>query len=63
MLLETITFYTRSPKTEFVFTTYWNPTGSDPKFDIWALIIATLKITIIETRFTVPVGLGAAINL
>ncbi|MCD0802360.1 ABC transporter permease subunit, partial [Staphylococcus aureus] len=41
----------------------WNPTGSDPKFGIWALIIGTLKITVIATIFAVPVGLGAAIYL
>lgn len=40
-----------------------NPTGSDPKFGIWALIIGTLKITVIATIFAVPVGLGAAIYL
>ncbi|MBU5869048.1 phosphate ABC transporter permease subunit PstC, partial [Vibrio cholerae O1] len=36
---------------------------SDPKFGIWALIIGTLKITVIATIFAVPVGLGAAIYL
>ncbi len=38
LLLETITFFTRIPITEFLFSTTWNPTGSDPKFGIWALI-------------------------
>ena len=63
LLLETITFFTRIPITEFLFSTTWNPTGSDPKFGIWALIIGTLKITVIATIFAVPVGLGAAIYL
>ncbi|MDT3946304.1 phosphate ABC transporter permease subunit PstC, partial [Staphylococcus aureus] len=56
-------FFTRIPITEFLFSTTWNPTGSDPKFGIWALIIGTLKITVIATIFAVPVGLGAAIYL
>ena len=63
LLLETTTFFTRIPITEFLFSTTWNPTGSDPKFGIWALIIGTLKITVIATIFAVPVGLGAAIYL
>ncbi|MBZ5718574.1 phosphate ABC transporter, permease protein PstA, partial [Haemophilus influenzae] len=41
----------------------WNPTGSSPEFGIWALIIGTLKITVIATIVAVPIGLGAAIYL
>ena len=44
--------------TEFLFTKDWNPTGSNPKYGIWALVIGTLKITIIATIVAVPIGLG-----
>lgn len=63
LLAETITFFTRIPISEFLFSATWNPTGSNPQFGIWALIIGTLKITLIATVFAVPIGLGAAIYL
>ncbi|HJE01805.1 phosphate ABC transporter permease subunit PstC [Staphylococcus auricularis] len=63
LLTETITFFTRVPLTEFLFTKDWQPFSSDPKYGIWALIIGTLKITVIATIVAVPVGLGAAIYL
>lgn len=63
LITETITFFTRVSIVEFLFTKDWNPTGSDPKYGIWALVIGTLKITIIATIVAVPIGLGAAIYL
>ncbi|EHJ06954.1 phosphate ABC transporter permease subunit PstC [Staphylococcus simiae] len=63
LLTETITFFTRVPISEFLFSTTWNPTGSNPQFGIWELIIGTLKITLVATIFAVPIGLGAAIYL
>lgn len=63
LITETITFFTRVSIVEFLFTKDWNPTGSDPKYGIWALIIGTLKITVIATIVAVPIGLGAAIYL
>jgi phosphate transport system permease protein len=55
LITETITFFTRVSITEFLFTKDWNPTSSDPKYGIWALILGTLV--------AVPIGLGAAIYL
>ena len=63
LLTETITFFTRVPITEFLFSTDWNPFSAKPSYGIWALIIGTLKITIIAALFAVPIGLGAAIYL
>ncbi|MGA4513732.1 phosphate transport system permease protein [Staphylococcus caledonicus] len=63
LVTETITFFTRVSLAEFLFTKNWNPTGSDPKYGIWALILGTLKITVIATIVAVPIGLGAAIYL
>ncbi|MCE5089646.1 phosphate ABC transporter permease subunit PstC [Staphylococcus devriesei] len=63
LVTETITFFTRVSLAEFLFTKDWNPTGSDPKYGIWALILGTLKITVIATIVAVPIGLGAAIYL
>lgn len=63
LITETITFFTRVSIVEFLFTKDWNPTGSDHKYGIWALVIGTLKITVIATIVAVPIGLGAAIYL
>ena len=63
LLTETITFFTRVPMSKFFLETDWNPFSANPKYGIWALILGTLKITIIATIFAVPVGLGAAIYL
>ncbi len=63
LITETITFFTRVSIVEFLFTKDWNPTGSNPKYGIWALVIGTLKITVIATIVAVPIGLGAAIYL
>lgn len=62
-LTETITFFTRVPMSKFFLETDWNPFSANPKYGIWALILGTLKITLIATIFAVPVGLGAAIYL
>ena len=51
------------PLSKFFLSGTWNPTGSLPEFGIWALIIGTLKITVIATIVAVPIGLGAAIYL
>lgn len=63
LLTETITFFTRVPMSKFFLETDWNPFSANPKYGIWALILGTLKITLIATIFAVPVGLGAAIYL
>ena len=63
LLTETITFFTRVSITEFLFTTEWAPFSPSPKYGIWALVIGTLKITLIAAIFAVPIGLGAAIYL
>lgn len=63
LLTETITFFTRVPLSKFFLEIDWNPFSATPKYGIWALILGTLKITIIATIFAVPVGIGAAIYL
>ncbi|PTF93548.1 phosphate ABC transporter permease subunit PstC [Staphylococcus chromogenes] len=63
LLTETITFFIRVPMSKFFLETDWNPFSANPKYGIWALILGTLKITLIATIFAVPVGLGAAIYL
>ncbi|PCF38610.1 phosphate ABC transporter permease subunit PstC [Staphylococcus delphini] len=63
LLTETITFFTRVPLSKFFLETDWNPFSATPRYGIWALIVGTLKITLIATIIAVPVGLGAAIYL
>ncbi|MDW4067961.1 phosphate ABC transporter permease subunit PstC [Staphylococcus saprophyticus] len=63
LLTETITFFTRVSFADFFLTMDWNPFSSTPKYGIWALILGTLKITVIATIVAVPIGLGAALYL
>lgn len=63
LLSETVTFFTRVPITQFLFSNEWNPFSSSPKYGIWPLILGTLKITFIATIVAEPLGLGAAIYL
>ncbi|MCU5745553.1 phosphate ABC transporter permease subunit PstC [Staphylococcus sp. SQ8-PEA] len=63
LLTETITFFTRVPITEFLFSMEWSPFGSKPSYGIWALVLGTLKITVIAALIAVPIGLGAAVYL
>lgn len=63
LLTETITFFTRVSFADFFLTMDWNPFSSTPKYGIWALILGTLKITVIATIVAVPIGLGSALYL
>ncbi|MDW4259399.1 phosphate ABC transporter permease subunit PstC [Staphylococcus saprophyticus] len=63
LLTETITFFTRVSFADFFLTMDWNPFSSTPKYGILALILGTLKITVIATIVAVPIGLGAALYL
>jgi len=51
----------RATLTEFLTTTTWQPQNGS--FGIWALLNATLIITVIALLVSVPLGLGAAIYL
>ncbi|MBF7017157.1 phosphate ABC transporter permease subunit PstC [Staphylococcus sp. 27_4_6_LY] len=63
LLSETVTFFTRVPIKQFLFSNEWNPFSSTPKYGIWPLILGTFKITFIATLIAVPLGLGTAIYL
>ena len=51
LLTETITFFTRVPFSKFFLTGTWNPTGSNPEYGIWALIIGTLKLLSLQLSY------------
>ncbi|MGM0897082.1 MAG: phosphate ABC transporter permease subunit PstC [Bacillota bacterium] len=64
LIVETITFFTRVPFTDFIFGTTWLPfSNTEARFGIWPLIIGTLKITGIAIIVAVPIGISAAIYL
>ncbi|MDN7245767.1 phosphate ABC transporter permease subunit PstC [Planococcus shenhongbingii] len=64
LIIETITFFTRVPITDFLFGTTWLPfSNKDAQFGIWPLIIGTLKVTLIAIIVAVPIGIGAAVYL
>jgi phosphate transport system permease protein len=39
----------------------WQPVSEIPKYGLWALIIGTVKVTIIAMGVAVPLGIGAAL--
>lgn len=64
LIIETITFFTRVPFTDFIFGTTWLPfANSEAQFGILPLIVGTLKITGIAIIVAVPIGISAAIYL
>ena len=64
LIIETITFFTRVPFTDFIFGTTWLPfSNTEARFGIWPLIVGTLKITGIAIIVAVPIGISAAIYL
>ncbi|MFC4711983.1 phosphate ABC transporter permease subunit PstC [Planococcus dechangensis] len=64
LIIETITFFTRVPFTDFIFGTTWLPfSNTEARFGIWPLIVGTLKITGIAIVVAVPIGISAAIYL
>nr|WP_271401571.1 phosphate ABC transporter permease subunit PstC [Salinicoccus roseus] len=63
LLSETVMFFTRVSPVEFLTSTEWSAFSSDPEWGIFALIMGTMKITVIAVAFAVPIGLGAAIYL
>lgn len=63
LLTETITFFSRVSFSQFFLEKDWNAYSQKPTYGIYALILGTLKVTVIATLFAVPVGLGAALYL
>ncbi|MBZ5201328.1 phosphate ABC transporter permease subunit PstC [Planomicrobium chinense] len=64
LIVETVTFFTRVPITDFLLGTTWLPfSNKEALFGIWPLILGTLKVTLIATIVAVPIGIGAAIYL
>lgn len=64
LIIETVTFFTRVPLSDFIFGTTWLPfANSGAQFGIWPLIVGTLKITGIAIVVAVPIGISAAIYL
>lgn len=64
LIVETFTFFTRVPFTDFIFGTTWLPfSNTEARFGIWPLIVGTLKIIGIAIIVAVPIGISAAIYL
>ncbi len=39
----------------------WQPVSDVPKYGLWALLVGTLKVTLVSLLFSVPLGVGAAL--
>jgi phosphate transport system permease protein len=48
---------------DFIFGMTWNPTGSDPSYGIFPLIVDTLLVTVGAMVIAVPLGIGSAIYI
>jgi phosphate transport system permease protein len=63
LFFETISFFKEVSIVEFLTSTKWSPSFTDPQFGIIVLICGTLLTTVVAIAFAVPVGLLAAIFL
>lgn len=63
LIFETINFFRQVSIFEFLTSTTWTPTFSNPTFGIMVLICGTLLTTAIAALVALPIGLGAAIYL
>src|SRR5215216_4295589 len=63
LIFETIAFFREVSVVEFLTSTRWSPSFTDPQFGIIVLICGTLLTTVVAIAFAVPVGLLAAIFL
>jgi len=63
LIFETINFFRQVSIWEFLTSTTWTPTFTNPTFGIMVLICGTLLTTAIAALVALPIGLGAAIYL
>jgi phosphate transport system permease protein len=63
LIFETINFFREVSIVEFLTSTRWSPSFTDPQFGIIVLICGTFLTTAVAIAFAVPVGLLAAIFL
>src|SRR5215203_7210171 len=63
LIFETISFFKEVSIVEFLTSTKWSPSFTDPQFGIIVLICGTLLTTVVAIAFAVPVGVLAAIFL
>jgi phosphate transport system permease protein len=63
LIFETVNFFRQVSVLEFLTSTTWTPTFTNPTFGIMVLICGTLLTTAIAAVVALPVGLGAAIFL
>jgi phosphate transport system permease protein len=63
LIFETINFFREVSIVEFLTSTRWSPSFTNPQFGIIVLICGTLLTTLVAIAFAVPVGLLAAIFL
>lgn len=48
---------------QFVFGKYWYPTSSPPDFGIFALIVASVAVTMVSAAISIPLGVMTAVYL
>src|SRR5918995_1166866 len=63
LIFETINFFREVSIVEFLTSTKWSPSFTNPQFGIMVLICGTFLTTAVAIAFAVPVGLLAAIFL
>jgi len=56
------TFQTVSIK-EFLFSTDWSPSKSDPHYGVASFVIASFEVTLLSVIFAIPIALSCAIYL
>jgi phosphate transport system permease protein len=63
LFMEGLPIFSKVTVKDFLFGHYWYPTSEPPDFGIFALIIASIAVTIISSLLSIPLGVFTAIYL
>ncbi|MFH1977513.1 MAG: phosphate ABC transporter permease subunit PstC [Pseudomonadota bacterium] len=63
LFMEGIPIFKKISMYDFIFGKYWYPTSSPPDFGIFALILASIAVTLVSAAISIPLGVMTAIYL
>jgi phosphate transport system permease protein len=63
LFMEGLPIFKKITLSEFVFGKFWYPTSSPPDFGIFALIVASIAVTLVSAMFSIPLGVMTAVYL
>ena len=63
LVVEGLPIFSKISVNDFLFGKYWYPTDDPPDFGIFAMIIASLSVTMISSSIAIPLGVLTALYL